>query len=248
MGVDIKFSQSYFWLDSWIMANIIQLGTVSFCDRFVDYKIDPCRRLYDQMVLAARCCTANIAEGTARYSTSIETEMRLLDVARASLDALQGDFFHYLLRCKAEVWAIGNSDRETLWTMKLDTPQYSNSLFHDAAEHILKQKAKFTPWIDSDVPTVVANALLILCARVNRMLESQLQSLLKRFRQQGGFTENMTSERIEAKRQQSKEGGAPSCPKCGKPMIRRMQKKGQGQGREFWGCSDYPGCNGIKSI
>ncbi len=132
--------------------------------------------------------------------------------------------------------------------MKLDTPQYSNSLFHDAAEHILKQKAKFTPWIDSDVPTVVANALLILCARVNRMLESQLQSLLKRFRQQGGFTENMTSERIEAKRQQSKEGGAPSCPKCGKPMIRRMQKKGQGQGREFWGCSDYPGCNGIKSI
>ncbi len=54
MGVDIKFSQSYFWLDSWIMANIIQLGTVSFCDRFVDYKIDPCRRLYDQMVLAAR--------------------------------------------------------------------------------------------------------------------------------------------------------------------------------------------------
>lgn len=89
MGVEIKFSQSYFWLDSWIMSNIIQLGTVSFCDRFVDYKIDPCRRLYDQMVLAARCCTANIAEGTSRYSTSIETEMRLLDVARASLDELQ---------------------------------------------------------------------------------------------------------------------------------------------------------------
>ncbi len=247
MGVTIKFSQSYFWLDSWIMANIIQLATVDFCDRFVNYQIDPCRRLYDQMVLAARCCTANIAEGTARYSTSIETEMRLLDVARASLDELQGDIFHYLLRCKAEVWAIGHPDREALWTMKMDKPQYSNSLFHDAAAHIVRQKAKFDPWIESESPVVVANALLILCARVNRMLESQLTNMLQRFREQGGFTENMTSERIEAKRRQAAESGAPACPKCGKPMVRRMQKKGAAQGREFWGCSDYPNCKGILS-
>lgn len=92
MAVDIKFSQSYFWFNSWVLANIIQLGTQSFCDRFVDYRIDPCRRLYDQMVLAARCGVANIAEGTARHTTSIETEMRLLDVARASIDEVQGDF------------------------------------------------------------------------------------------------------------------------------------------------------------
>ena len=72
MGVDIKFSQSYFWLNSWVMANIIQLGTQSFCDRFIDYKIDPGHRLYDQMVLAARCGVANIAEGSARYSTSLD--------------------------------------------------------------------------------------------------------------------------------------------------------------------------------
>ena len=38
------------------------------------------------------------------------------------------------------------------------------------------------------------------------------------------------------------------CPKCGKPMLRRMQKKGQQQGREFWGCSDYPRCDGIRPI
>lgn len=41
---------------------------------------------------------------------------------------------------------------------------------------------------------------------------------------------------------------APLCPKCGKPMFRRMQRKGQQQGREFWGCSDYPNCNGIRPI
>lgn len=60
MGVEIKFSQSYFWLNSWILGNIIQLGAQNFCDRFINYHIDPSRRLYDQMVLAAHCGVANM--------------------------------------------------------------------------------------------------------------------------------------------------------------------------------------------
>lgn len=248
MGVEIKFSQSYFWLNSWILANIIQLGTQSFCDRFVDYRIDPGRRLYDQMVLAARCGVANIAEGTARHSTSIETEMRLLDVARASFDELQGDFFNYLLRQQADVWAIGHPMREAIWKTELDAPRYSNSLLHDAARHILNQKSKYDPCIESDSAVVAANAMLILCVRVNRMLQSQLEGLLDTFRLQGGFTENMTQERLESRRQQAAVAQAPACPKCGKTMLRRMQKKGQSQGREFWGCSDYPRCDGLRPL
>ena len=112
MVVNIQFSPSYHWLNSWILANIIQLATQDFCERFIDHKMDPGGRLFDQMTIAARCGVANIAEGSARHSTSIETEMRLLDVARASFDELQGDVFNFLLRKKAEVWAIGNPDRE----------------------------------------------------------------------------------------------------------------------------------------
>lgn len=248
MGVDIKFSQSYFMLDSWVMANIIQLGTQSFCDRFVDYKIDPCRRLYDQMVLAARSGVANIVEGSARYSTSIETEMRLLDVARASVEEVQSDFFNFLLRRKADVWSIGNPNREAIWRMQMDRPQYSNSLHHDGAIHIQTQKSKFDPWIENLDPEVAANAMLVLCIRVAKMLESQLRALLDMFKEQGGFTENMTAERLEARRRQAIEEKAPECPKCGKPMLRRTQVKGQMRGREFWGCSDYPKCNGIRSM
>lgn len=248
MGVNIQFSQSYFWLNSWILANVLQLATQDFCDRFVDYRIDPGRRLYDQMVMAARSGVANIAEGSARHSTSIETEMRLLDVARASFDELQGDIFNFLLRKKADVWAIGNPDREAIWQMRLDTPQYSNSYLHDAALHILAQKAKFAPWLDSDNPEIAANALLVLCFRENRMLQSQIESQLDSFRETGGFTENMTAERLEPRKSQATAEGAPTCPKCGKPMFRRMQKKGRMQGREFWGCSDYPRCNGLLPI
>lgn len=248
MGVDIKFSQSYFWLNSWVLANIIQLGTQSFCDRFVDYRLDPGRRLYDQMVMAARCGVANIAEGTSRYSTSIETEMRLLDVARASIDELQGDFFNYLLRIDADVWAIGNQDRENIWKIELDAPKYSNSLLHDAAIHIKRQKSKYDYWLQNQSVEVVANAMLILCVRVNRMIEAQLRGLLEKFRNQGGFTENMTAERLQARRQNAIIAKAPNCPMCGKPMLRRMQNKGQMQGREFWGCSDYPKCTGTRRI
>ena len=248
MGVDIKFSQSYYWLNSWIMANIIQLATQDFCDRFVDYRMDPGRRLYDQMVMAARCGVANIAEGSARHSTSIETEMRLLDVARASFDELQGDVFNFLLRKKADVWAIGNMDRETIWQMRLDSPDYSNSYLHDAAKHILTQKGKFDRWLENDNPEIAANALLVLCIRENKMLQSQIRGQLEGFRRMGGFTENMTAERLEARKAQSSKAGAPACPKCGKPMLKRMQKKGHMQGREFWGCSNYPECNGIRPI
>lgn len=140
MGVNIQFSQSYHWLSSWILANVIQLATQDFCDRFVDYSLDPGRRLYDQMVMAARCGVANIAEGSARHSTSIETEMRLLDVARASFDELQGDLFNFLLRRNGDVWSIGNPDREAVWQLRLDDPKYSADYLHDAAKHILSQK------------------------------------------------------------------------------------------------------------
>ena len=248
MGVEIKFSQSFYWLKSWVLANIVQLATQSLCDRFIDYKLDPCRRLYDQMVLAARSGVANIAEGTSRHSTSIETEMRLLDVARASIDELLGDYFNFLLRRKADVWFISHPDREVLWKIELDSPQYTNSLMHDAAIHILTQKKKYDPWIEHDSPTVAANAILILCARLNRMLESQMRSLLEKFKQNGGFSENMTVERLEARRIQADKGNAPKCPICGKRMVKRMQKRGEGQGREFWGCSDYPRCNGSRRI
>lgn len=230
------------------MGNIIQLATQNFCDRFVDFKLDPGRRLYDQMIMAARCGVANIAEGSARHSTSIETEMRLLDVARASFDELQGDLFNFLLRRRADVWAIGNPDRESIWKTTLDTPQYSNSYLHDAAIHIHTQKNKFDIWLGSDNPEIVANSLLVLCLLENKMLQHQIKSLLETFKRTGGFTENMTVERLEARKNMASAEGAPKCPLCGKPMLKRMQRKGQMQGREFWGCSDYPKCTGTRPL
>ncbi len=147
-----------------------------------------------------------------------------------------------------KVWAIGNPYRESIWQLQLDAPNYSNSYLHDAAIHIYTQKSKFNEWLENYNPEIVANTLLLLCLRVNKMLQAQIQSQLENFRHQGGFTENMTVERLNARKSQASASGAPSCPKCGNPMLKRIQKKGRMQGREFWDCSDYPKCDGTLPI
>lgn len=80
------------------------------------------------------------------------------------------------------------------------------------------------------------------------MLNKQMENQLASFRQEGGFTEALTAERLSVRVQREKETDAPNCPKCGKPMIKRMAKKGQNAGNAFWSCSDYPNCSGTRSI
>jgi four helix bundle suffix protein len=105
----------YFWLDSWILANIVQLGTQTFCGRFLNRTNDPCGRQNDQMTQAARSGCANIAEGSARRATSRETEMKLTDVARSSLAELSGDYLkaNCLLILIARVINMLNHQMET---------------------------------------------------------------------------------------------------------------------------------------
>ena len=70
----------YYWLDIWVLANVMQLATQDFCVRNLNRANDPCGRQYDQMTQAARSVPTNIAEGNSRHSTSKETEMRLTEM------------------------------------------------------------------------------------------------------------------------------------------------------------------------
>ena len=246
MGVEISYSKSYFRLDAWVLANVVQLATQSFCRRFVSFHDDPRRRLFDQMVMAARSAVANIAEGSARHNTSIETEMRLTDVARASVDELFGDYFNFLMSRNLSVWDKDSEHTGSVWWMVIDRPQYGADQLADVARHILVQKSKFDYYIEGDDAGMAANCLLLLCERLNRMLQRMMESQLKYFKQNGGFTEKMTQTRLEARRGQA--ANSPLCPICGKRMFRRMAKKGVRNGKEFWSCSDYPKCSGIRNI
>ena len=200
------------------------------------------------MTQAARSVPANIAEGNSRHSTSKETEMRLTDVARASLSELANDYINWLLRHESIPWSVKSSEHQAVSFVSLDRPAYKDDVQHLSSIHILAQKHKFDQWLCSDDSKVVANCLLVLCNRLILMLGKQIANQLEMFRREGGFTEALTTERLAAKTQKSIGEGAPTCPRCGKPMLKRVAKKGINSGKEFWSCSGYPDCNGTRNI
>ena len=238
----------YYWLDSWVLANIIQLATQDFCRRHLNRKNDPCGRQYDQMTQAARSVPANIAEGNSRHSTSKETEMKLTDVARASLAELANDYLNWLLQRENVPWSTQSIEHQTVSHIHLDRPTYKDDVQHLSSIHILKQKHKFDQWLRSGDSIKEANCLLILCNRLIMILGKQIENQLSTFRAEGGFSEALSAERLAFRAEQNAQAGAPSCPKCGKPMIKRVAKKGLNAGNEFWSCPSYPDCKGTRSV
>lgn len=238
----------YYWLDTWVLANVIQLATQDFCMRNLNRTNDPCGRQFDQMTQAARSVPANIAEGNSRHSTSKETEMRLTDVARASLAELANDYVNWLLLHENIPWSVKSEEHKSVSNIPLDKPTYKDDVQHQSGIHILKQKHKFDTWLCSKDSMVEANCILVLCNRLIMMLSKQIENQLTSFREEGGFTEALSAERLAFRAEQSVQSDAPACPKCGKPMIKRVAKKGVNAGKEFWSCSSYPNCDGTRPV
>lgn len=238
----------YYWLDTWILANVIQLATQDFCKRFLNMQNDPCGRQYDQMTQAARSCSANIAEGNSRHYTSRETEMKLTDVARASLSELSNDYINWLLQADQLPWSDKSEEYVSIATLPLDAPDYKDDVQYQSSKHILEQKHKFDSWLKTDDSMQAARCILVLCNRLTTMLNKQIEKQLSAFTAEGGFTEALSNVRLEHRKQEILSEDAPQCPVCGKPMLQRVAKKGVNSGKPFWSCSDYPNCNGTRKI
>src|SRR3990172_7717566 len=96
----IRPSGGYRKLRAFQTATVVYDATVSFCERFVDKR----SRTVDQMVQAARSGRQNIAEGSRASATSSQTELRLVNVARASLDELLLDYEDFLRQRGLRQW------------------------------------------------------------------------------------------------------------------------------------------------
>jgi four helix bundle suffix protein len=244
MSIEIKSIKGYYYLDAWVMSHIIHQATISFCQRYLNKNNDPSGRLYDQMVMAARSAPANIAEGCSRRQTSRETEMRLTDVARATLSELLSDFMAFSLTYNIEPWPKGSKNFNAFQQLQLERPNYGEDIERDAWLHIQAQRERFAPWVESDNLEVRVNSLKLLINRNISMLQKLISRQFEEFKSSGGFTEGLSKERIKTQASQSSEQGAPKCPICGKPMIKRTIKRGAKAGQQFWGCSAYPDCQG----
>lgn len=207
--------------------------TFVFCQRFLQSG----DRTKDQMIQAARSIKQNIAEGSCAATMSTQSEMFLTNVGKSSQQELLLDYEDYLITRGLRKWTLDDRRVENV----------RSSLRKRMSRDFMIKKAK--GWSDE----TLANVAITLAHQCDKMLSGLLEYQKQQFLQNGGIKEQMTRAREEARRNQSsqsaqKNTGAPICPKCGQPMLRRMQKKGQMQGREFWGCSSYPICNGTRPI
>ncbi len=161
-------------------ARIVYDGTVRFCDRFIDKR----SRTHDQMVQAARSGKQNIVEGSKASGTSKETEIKLTNVARASLEELLEDYRDFLRTKGLTEWPRDHAHTRRLRDLNR-TPNSDYSTFRKGIEH-------------AD-PAITANVLIGLIKLTNYLLDQQLRQIEQAFLQEGGLRERMTRARLSTR-------------------------------------------------
>jgi four helix bundle suffix protein len=155
--------------------------TFRFCERFLRRG----DRTIDQMVQAARSCKQNIIEGSAASGTSKEMELKLIGVARASLDELLGDYHDFLRVRDLPLWA--KNSKQALYVRRLS---------HDPAAPF----EAYRPLVADRPADTVANIAICLINQANYLLDRQLKALESDFLKHGGIRERMTRARLEHRR------------------------------------------------
>lgn len=231
-------------------ATIIYDATVWFCEKFVDSR----SRLVDQMVQAARSGRQNIAEGSRASATSSQTELRLVNVARASLDELLLDYEDYLRQRRLPAWSPNCPEAMAVRRVpqQFRKDQADQSDLTDLTDE--QRYALYAAWLDHADAAIRANALICLIHQANYLLDRQIAALEQQFVEGGGYSEQLATARLahrgkdQADPANSTDPSIPKCPQCGALMALRTAKTGNTAGQQFWGCTKYPDCKGTTKI
>jgi four helix bundle suffix protein len=237
----LRKSGGYRDLHTFWSATLIYDATYWFCEKY----LNPRSRTVDQMVQAARSGRQNIAEGSRAAATSSQTELRLVNVARASLEELLLDYEDFLRHRRQSQWAKGDPQAQAVRRVASDHQSDGSDLTDQ------QRAALYAKWLEHDDPFVCANALICLIHQTNYLLDQQIAALEKQFIEEGGYSEQLAAKRLKHRSDRSDQtdgSSFPPCPQCGKPMVLRTAKTGQNAGKQFLGCSGYPDCKGAKNL
>jgi four helix bundle suffix protein len=161
-------------------SRIVYDATVRFCERFLEKR----DRTVGQMVQAARSGKQNILEGSQASGTSKEAEIKLVNVARASLEELLEDYRDFLRVRKLVLW--DKNSREAQFVRRLGSREN-------------KSYKTYETYIETRPAEIVANILICLIHQTNYLLDQQLRQLEKAFLEEGGLRERMTRARLSAR-------------------------------------------------
>ncbi|MBR4172532.1 MAG: four helix bundle suffix domain-containing protein [Kiritimatiellae bacterium] len=161
-------------------SEVIYQGTVTFCRRFLSAHGD---RTVDQMTQAARSCKQNIAEGSSASGTSKETEIKLTNVARATLDELLEDYLDWLKSHGVTEWEA-TSEKKT------------------AARDFSKKHADWNDWkpfFDSRPADTLCNLMIVIIQQTKYLLDKMIAAQEENFKKHGGVRERMHMARTAAR-------------------------------------------------
>jgi len=235
----IRNSGGYRELRTFQIATVVYDATYYFCERFVD----PRSRTVDQMMQAARSGRQNIAEGSRAAATSSQTELRLVNVARASLEELLLDYEDFLRHRRLPQWhpagaaamavrEIGrgarSADDRTDRSDRTDQTDHRGDHRGDERGEAAgvqaptrvaddRRYAAYAHWLDNPDPATRANALLCLIHQANTLLDRQIAALERDFVEDGGYSEQLAVARLAHRRQQhapDQSGPADPIPAC----------------------------------
>lgn len=159
-------------LKSYQNAEIVYDATVKFCDKFIDRR----SRTHDQMVQAARSGKQNIAEGSMASGTSKKTELKLVGVARASLEELLLDYEDVLRQRKLAAWGKNHPMAQVIRKLA-----YSEN----------RSYTTYRTYVEESPLEVAANTMICLIHQTNYLLDKLLRQLEQQFLKEGGFTEKL---------------------------------------------------------
>jgi four helix bundle suffix protein len=194
-------------LKSFQIAQLCYDVTVRFCDRYIEKR----SRTHDQMVQAARSGVQNIAEGSEASGTSRKMELKLTNVARASLEELRRDYEDYLRHRGLALWPEADPRRGALvarrcatadavaeWVREVHGEDGLNG--PDGQPKGNSPSMKSIPSRKSTYPEIAANAALVLIGVACALLDRQIEAQAKAFTEEGGFTERLHRIRTERRR------------------------------------------------
>ncbi len=196
-------------LKSFQVAQLCYDVTVRFCDRYVDRF----SRTRDQMVQAARSGVQNIAEGSQASATSKKTELKLTQVARASLEELKLDYEDFLRQRGLARWGKNHPLRQALIDRRCNTADDVAIWVKNMSrgygqggpggqEGPRSTKSTMSTLSTKIYPEISANAVLVLIAVACYLLDRQVKRLAQDFEDQGGFSERLYRVRSEKRKKQ----------------------------------------------
>jgi len=174
-------------LKSFQIAQLVYDVTVRFCDRYIDKR----SRTHDQMVQAARSGVQNIAEGSQVSGTSKKMELKLTNVARASLEELKLDYEDFLRQRGLPLWERSDPRRQDLIDRRCDTAEEVAQWVHGVYACGRSGPGGAGPNTPPTYQEIAANAALVLITVACSLLDRQLAAQAKAFENEGGFTERL---------------------------------------------------------